>query len=152
MDRSQWARLIFLLLGLVATIGARTHSHGGTQHVRGYTRKNGTYVHGYERRKPSTTTRSPRVSRRAAHLDGKYCSSCRRDNRGREVRSAAAKHGFEALYPCPATGRSDGACPGYVVDHISPLACGGPDAPSNMQWQTVAGAKEKDRVERKGCL
>jgi hypothetical protein len=25
--------------------------------------------------------------------------------------------------------------------------CGGPDAPSNMQWQTTAEAKAKDRVE-----
>ena len=42
--------------------------------------------------------------------------------------------------------------PGYVIDHVIPLACGGPDAPSNMQWQTVADAKAKDRVELKGCL
>jgi hypothetical protein len=41
--------------------------------------------------------------------------------------------------------------PGYVVDHIVPLACGGADSPSNMQWQTVAAAKAKDKVERKGC-
>ena len=41
--------------------------------------------------------------------------------------------------------------PGYVVDHIVPLACGGVDAPSNMQWQTVVDAKAKDRVERVGC-
>jgi hypothetical protein len=41
--------------------------------------------------------------------------------------------------------------PGYVIDHIVPLACGGADAPSNMQWQTVAAAKAKDKWERKGC-
>ena len=40
---------------------------------------------------------------------------------------------------------------GYVVDHIVPLACGGADAPFNMQWQTVAAAKEKDKVERRLC-
>lgn len=40
---------------------------------------------------------------------------------------------------------------GYVIDHITPLACGGSDAPSNMQWQTKAEAKAKDRWERKGC-
>jgi hypothetical protein len=38
-----------------------------------------------------------------------------------------------------------------VVDHIVPLACVGADIPSNMQWQTVAQAKAKDRIERKGC-
>jgi hypothetical protein len=41
--------------------------------------------------------------------------------------------------------------PGYVIDHIKPLACGGLDAPSNMQWQTIAAAKAKDKVERIGC-
>jgi hypothetical protein len=41
--------------------------------------------------------------------------------------------------------------PGHVVDHVNPLACGGADAPSNMQWQTIAEAKAKDKVERIGC-
>jgi len=41
--------------------------------------------------------------------------------------------------------------PGCVVDHIIPLACGGADAPSNMQWQTVAEAKAKDKTERFAC-
>jgi hypothetical protein len=48
------------------------------------------------------------------------------------------------------TGYSRGR-PGYVVDHIRPLACGGADAPSNMQWQTREAAKAKDRTERIGC-
>jgi hypothetical protein len=34
------------------------------------------------------------------------------------------------------------------VDNIKPLACGGADVPSNMQWQTVEAAKAKDRLER----
>ena len=34
-----------------------------------------------------------------------------------------------------------------VVDHIIPLKRGGADAPSNMQWQTKADAKAKDRWE-----
>jgi hypothetical protein len=44
-------------------------------------------------------------------------------------------------------GRPNGACPGYVVDHIVPLKRGGADGPGNMQWQTAAEAKAKDRVE-----
>jgi hypothetical protein len=40
---------------------------------------------------------------------------------------------------------------GYVIDHVIPLACGGPDAPSNMQWQTIGEGKAKDRLELKGC-
>ncbi|PYT16042.1 MAG: HNH endonuclease [Acidobacteria bacterium] len=38
--------------------------------------------------------------------------------------------------------------PGFVVDHIVPLECGGADSPGNMQWQTIAEAKAKDRTER----
>jgi hypothetical protein len=38
-----------------------------------------------------------------------------------------------------------------VIDHIKALACGGADAPENMQWQTREDAKAKDRWERKGC-
>jgi hypothetical protein len=36
-------------------------------------------------------------------------------------------------------------------DHIDALACGGADAVSNMQWQTVAAARAKDCWERKAC-
>ena len=41
--------------------------------------------------------------------------------------------------------------PGHVVDDVVPLACGGADDPSNMQWQTTEEGKAKDKVERKGC-
>ena len=44
-----------------------------------------------------------------------------------------------------------GSCPGYLIDHVTALACGGDDAPSNMQWQSVAEGKAKDKWERKGC-
>jgi hypothetical protein len=66
-------------------------------------------------------------------------------------RSAGARHHFKQLHPCPVTGRSSGKCPGYVIDHVKPLTCGGADEPSNMQWQTVREAKAKDRWERIGC-
>jgi len=35
----------------------------------------------------------------------------------------------------------------YVIDHVVPLRRGGADSPGNMQWQTTAAAKAKDRVE-----
>jgi len=54
-------------------------------------------------------------------------------------------------HPGPATGKSRGACPGYVVDHVKPLCAGGPDHPSNMQWQTAAEAKKKDRLQAEEC-
>jgi hypothetical protein len=71
-----------------------------------------------------------------------------RDSHGRIKRSAAAKDAFKRQQPCPSTGKSRGACPGYVIDHVKPLECGGADAPSNMQWQTVAAGKAKDTTER----
>jgi len=70
-----------------------------------------------------------------------------RDARGRIKRSESAKREFQLRNPCPATGRSTGSCPGYVIDHITALKRGGPDTPENMQWQTVEQAKEKDRWE-----
>ena len=66
-------------------------------------------------------------------------------------RSTAAKHAFQRENPCPSTGQHRGSCPGYIVDHIDPLCAGGADSPSNMQWQTVADAKLKDRIERRMC-
>lgn len=74
-------------------------------------------------------------------------SAVERDARGRIKRSTSAKNEFKRANPCPSTGKSSGACPGYVIDHVQPLKRGGADAPSNMQWQTVATAKAKDRVE-----
>lgn len=58
---------------------------------------------------------------------------------------------FMKQHACPANGKTRGACPGYVVDHIKPLCAGGRDHPSNMQWQTVAEAKRKDRLEAEEC-
>lgn len=70
-----------------------------------------------------------------------------RDSHGRIARSASAKHDFQKTSPCPSTGKSSGACPGYVVDHVTPLKRGGADSPGNMQWQTREAAKIKDKTE-----
>jgi len=66
-------------------------------------------------------------------------------------RSRAARAEFVRMNPCPSTGLARGACPGWIVDHVKALACGGADRPENMQWQTVADAKAKDKWERIGC-
>jgi hypothetical protein len=58
---------------------------------------------------------------------------------------------FNGSIPAPRLGEQPEACPGFVKDHIVPLACGGPDAVANLQWQTVAAAKAKHRWERKSC-
>ena len=67
------------------------------------------------------------------------------------ARSPAERAAFQRAHPCPANGARRGACPGYVVDHVVPLCAGGPDKPPNMQWQTIAAGKAKDREEMKLC-
>jgi hypothetical protein len=59
----------------------------------------------------------------------------------------SAKRSFQKSHPCPSTGKTTGACPGYVIDHVVALKRGGADKPGNMQWQTIAAAKAKDKVE-----
>ena len=61
---------------------------------------------------------------------------------------ANASQQFQHLHPCPSTGRTTGACPGYVRDHIVPLCRGGSDSVTNMQWQTTAEAKDKWECKR----
>jgi hypothetical protein len=69
------------------------------------------------------------------------CSYCARDSHGKIKRSSTAKREFKSSNPCPLTGKSAGACPGYVIDHKQALKHGGADSPDNMQWQTTAAAK-----------
>jgi hypothetical protein len=69
----------------------------------------------------------------------------------KQYRSQAVRHEFVRLHACPATERHRLPCPGYIIDHIKALACGGADAVENLQWQTVADAKAKDRWELKEC-
>jgi hypothetical protein len=67
------------------------------------------------------------------------------------ARSKKALKSFVSQQACPSTGEHRLPCPGYVIDHIIPLACGGLDDPSNLQWQTREDAKAKDKWERKEC-
>ena len=113
--------------------------------------KSGTVVTAHSRALPSTrvravaATRGARTTTRSTAKRASASGTQPRDAKGRFVRSAEAKRAFERQTGYP-HGRG-----GYVVDHTVPLACGGADAPSNMQWQTVAEAKAKDKVERVGC-
>lgn len=86
-----------------------------------------------------------------AHADTKYKEMryCNGDQRSADVVAA-----FKNIHPCPVTGLSTGACPGWAVDHVIPLAVGGCDAVSNLQWlpneiKSCAGTVCKDRWERK---
>ena len=53
------------------------------------------------------------------------------DAEAREPRSHSAKTTFQRLYHCPSTSRPRGACPGYIIDHVTPLCAGSADDPLN---------------------
>jgi hypothetical protein len=89
---------------------------------------------------------SPVLARSSSHSSSN-CASCSRTSKRKIKRSTSAKHSFQHSNPCPSTGKTSGACPGDVIDHVQPLKRGGADSPSNMQWQTTADAKTKDRTE-----
>jgi hypothetical protein len=58
---------------------------------------------------------------------------------------------FIKKYACPVNGKHTEACPGWVVNYVKPLCAGGADRLSNLQWQTVATAKRKEREAQKLC-
>lgn len=58
---------------------------------------------------------------------------------------------FRQANPCPATGKTAGACPGYVVSRTTPPCADGEDARDDMQWQTRAEARLTARWEREYC-
>src|SRR5438045_244929 len=67
-----------------------------------------------------------------------------------ERRWLEVKHEFQRQHPCPSTGRPTGACPGFIKDHVVPLACGGPDAVSNIQWQNDRSGKGEGQMGAEG--
>lgn len=67
------------------------------------------------------------------------------------IRKASTVVAFRKVNACPATGKTQRTCKGYIVDHIVPLCAGGPDAVTNMQWQTTADSYKKDAQERALC-
>lgn len=167
---NQTRRLLLTVLGLI--LFACSFALGQkTVHVKTYTRKDGTVVAAHNRAAPNskstTSSRSssstPSAPKYPAYSYPSYssigtsstsasrarCVTCMRDSNGKIKRSSSAKHEFMRMNPCPSTSRTSGGCPGYVIDHVRPLATGGADDPSNMQWQTIEAAKAKDKVERR---
>lgn len=67
------------------------------------------------------------------------------------VRDRAQVRAFRAENPCPVTGRTRGACPGWHVDHVTPLCAGGADRPHNMQWITKEDHRFKTYVDVREC-
>jgi hypothetical protein len=125
----QFPRKFFLLLLLALAMGPAAYGKGRARAAP----------------KPASRRHSAAVARKTPRAP--KCIGCARDSKGRIRRSRAATGAFRKSHPCPATGKMSGGCPGYVIDHVVPLKRGGADAPTNMQWQTRAAAKAKDKVE-----
>lgn len=124
-NASNIARFGLALVMALAPVPSR--SHGGGVNAEGChtNRKTGEYhCHGGSTYRPRTTS---------------Y---------GEPKRSVSAKAEFRRSHPCPSTGRTSGACRGWEVDHIIPLACGGPDTASNMQWLMTLENRRKGAM---GC-
>ena len=68
-----------------------------------------------------------------------------------EKRSNKVRHDFARAYACPSTGKHALPCPGFYIDHVIPLACGGPDQTTNLQWLSEADWKAKSKWERREC-
>lgn len=85
--------------------------------------------------------------------DYRMCGEVVRNSNGTIARRRDVLAEYQRLYPCPSTGRTYGACPGWALDHTIPLSCGGCDSVSNLSWMPRR-AKScnqpycKDRYER----
>ncbi len=130
---------------------SKSSSNNKSVYVGGYTTKKGTYVAPHRRAAPGegkSYSSSEGHKSKGKHSGSTHkAAGVKRDQHGKIARSEKAKDSFRKNHPCPSTGRTSGACPGYVIDHIRPLKRGGADDPSNMQWQTKSDAKEKDKRE-----
>lgn len=89
------------------------------------------------------------LSANAGPLDETRCCQVpKRDAQGQILRRADVLSAFKKVHPCPSTGKTSGACPGWIMDHVIPLACGGADSVGNLQWLPVESWRAKSLFER----
>jgi hypothetical protein len=86
-------------------------------------------------------------------LEYRQCGEPARDAKGTIIRRADVLYAYRKAHPCPVTGKTTGACPGWSMDHIVPLAKGGCDMVSNLAWmpnsiKSCAAPNCIDRWER----
>jgi hypothetical protein len=138
---------------LVLAMAAITAGHGGGSHYSGshysgsshLSSSSGHHSSNFHGRSSTFGSSTHGYYASGSHHDATSHSHAavgvERDSHGRIKRSEEAKREFMRQ-----TGYPHGR-PGYVIDHIIPLKRGGADSPSNMQWQTIAEAKAKDKWE-----
>ena len=149
-------RRVVLALAAAAVLAAAQPAmakcgHAGSPHSAGHAAQaqDARHARAGKSTAPRTTHAAPHATAHApAHAGATQAKpGVPRDASGKIARSPAQKNAFEKSHPCPSTGKSSGACPGYVVDHVVPLKRGGADRPRNMRWQTTDDARAKDRAE-----
>lgn len=77
-----------------------------------------------------------------AEDDPRFCGPPARYDNGEIVRSQSVLREFERLHPKPQDGRR------WYRDHVIPLACGGCDSVSNLQWLHEEAWRDKSKWER----
>jgi hypothetical protein len=118
-------------------------------HVNGYYRKNGTYVHAYDRSAPGLGTSAKALPKsQAANSSGPLPIDPASDSKAlalkQEPSSAALQSNPSSSQAFMSkTGYPQGR-PGYQVGYIVPPSCGGTDEPSNLQWQTAEEAAKQE--------
>ena len=124
---------LFAALSCIPMLAKGTGGHGGHSHRSHVSSRAGHHFHSSH--SVSTKTKSNR------------CVSCSRGSSGRIKRSSQPKTEFMRSHPCPSTGKISGNCPGYIIDHTQALKSGGTDTANNMEWQSTAAARAKDKIE-----
>jgi len=84
----------------------------------------------------------------AGHVDPRYGDEVQRTAAGKIKRSEAVRNHFKLAHPCPSTKARRGPCPGWYIDHVVPLVCGGIDEIANLQWLPEDMWKAKSRWEQ----
>lgn len=67
----------------------------------------------------------------------RVCGEPERWANGVIKRRSAVTSAYRRIHPCPVTGLHTGPCPGWQMNHIIPLASGGCDSVTNIQWLPV---------------
>lgn len=71
-------------------------------------------------------------------IETRYCGEPKRNASGDIIRRADVLAAFQKIHPCPSTGLKTGECPNWQKNHSLPLACGGCDSVSNLNWLPIA--------------
>lgn len=77
---------------------------------------------------------------------------------GAQKRDPKVRAAYQRLVPCPVpevrirpgtAGGRRGACPGFEIDHMQALVCGGGDVLENLQWLSVELHRLKTKEDLK---